>query len=185
MTKLFCLATGLCLMLACNDKPAETTPPVDSAVVVKETKAPPQSEIGDAKFTEIGKRAMANLSSGDIDKWMNDFADNASYRWSAGDSLVGKAAITKYWKERRGKIIDSLTYTNDIWLPLKVNTPQKGPDLAGNWLLGWSQVSAKYKNGKKLTYWVHVDYHFDASDKIDLVLTYIDRAPINRALGVK
>jgi hypothetical protein len=105
------------------------------------------------------------------------------YRWSSGDSLAGKAAIAAYWKERRAKVIDSIQFSNDIWLPLKVNQPQKGPDIPGIWLLGWYQVNVKYKNGKKLQFWVHTDLHYNSSDKIDLAIQYIDRAPINKALG--
>jgi hypothetical protein len=43
----------------------------------------------------------------------------------------------------------------------------------------------KYKNGKKLAFWVHTDYHYDANNKIDRAVQYIDRAPINSALGVQ
>ena len=186
MLKLLSVAIGCSFLFACNNKPAESTPAAttDSSSAVKETKTP-QSEFADAKYTDLGKQSLMKFSSGDIDGWMNDFADNAIYRWSAGDSLVGKAAISQYWKERRGKVIDSLQFMNDIWLPIKVNRPQKGPDAVGNWLLSWHEVHVRYKNGKKLVFWVHTDYHYDASDKIDVAIQYIDRAPINKALGVK
>jgi hypothetical protein len=42
-------------------------------------------------------------------------------------------------------------------------------------------VNAKYKTGKKLQFWVHADMHFDANDKIDQYIQYIDRAPIVKA----
>ncbi len=185
MKKLLVMAISCGALFACNSKPNEQATIVSDSAAVKETKAPAQAEIGDAKFAEIGKNGLAKLSSGDIDGWMNDFADNAAYRWSSGDSLIGKAAISTYWKERRNKIIDSITFSMDIWQPLKVNTPQRGPDAAGNWLLGWYIVHTKYTNGKSVDMWVHTDFHFDANDKIDQVIQYIDRAPINRALGIK
>jgi len=78
---------------------------------------------------------QAQFESGDMDGWMINFADTAIYNWSAGDSLVGKKAIMDYWKNRRTNVIDSIKFTNDIWLPLKVNTPQRGPDVPGVWLL--------------------------------------------------
>lgn len=131
----------------------------------------------------MGKKSLDQLSTGNVDGWLEGFADNAIYRWSSGDSLAGKAAIASYWKNRRSKVIDSLTYSNDIWLPVKVNRPQKGPDVAGIWLLSWYQVNVKYKNGKKLQFWIHQDYHFDSNDKIDITDQYMDRAPINKALG--
>jgi hypothetical protein len=184
MRKTFTLAAGLCILLACNNtKPADSAATITTDTATAEKKPPPQSEFADPKYIDMGKKNLDQLSSGDIDGWMSSYADNARYNWSGGDSLVGKAAITNYWKERRTKVMDSITFTNDIWLPLKINKPQKGPDLAGVWLLSWYQVHVKYKNGKKLTFWVHVDNHYDSTDKIDLTVQYIDKAPINKALG--
>lgn len=184
MKKFLSLAAGCYILVACNNKPADsaTSDTKDTVSTAKETKTP-QSEFADARYTDMGKKALAQLSAGDVDGWMNGYADNAIYRWSSGDSLVGKTAIANYWKERRTKIIDSIQFSNDIWLPIKVNQPQRGPDIVGIWLLGWYQVNARYKNGKKLMFWVHTDLHYDNNDKIDLAIQYIDRAPINKALG--
>jgi hypothetical protein len=187
MKKIFFFAAGCLVLIACNNKPAETTSTkTDSSTVTpNEPKTPPQAEFADQKYTEIGKKMTAQLSSGNVDEWISNFADNATFRWSSGDSLVGKEAILKYWKDRRATVIDSLTFMNDIWLPIKVNTPQKGPDTKGVWLLSWYLVNAKYKNGKKLVFYVHTDFHFDDADKVDQAIQYIDRAPINKALGIK
>jgi len=173
------------MLLSCNNKPTESTTAGsnDTASMSKESKTPPQSEFADARYTELGKKQLAQMSGGDMDGWVNAYSDDAMFRWSSGDSLAGKAAIGAWWKERRAKVIDSIQFTNDIWLPLKVNQPQKGPDIPGIWLLGWYQVNVKYKNGKKLQFWVHTDLHYNSSDKIDLAIQYIDRAPINKALG--
>jgi hypothetical protein len=133
----------------------------------------------------MGKKGIEQLSSGDVDGWMNSFADNAVYAWAGGDSLVGKPAITTYWKDRRSQVIDKLEFQNDIWLGIKVNKPQKGPDAPGVWLMSWYKIHATYKNGKSVSMWVHTDMHFDASDKIDRLMQYLDRAPINAALAAK
>jgi hypothetical protein len=85
-----------------------------------------------------------------------------------------------YWKKRRSEVIDSISFSNAIWLPLKVNQPQS-VEQAGNWLLAWYQVSAKYKTGKRMSQWVHTDMHFDANDKIDRYIQYLDHVPINAA----
>ena len=167
-------------LFACNNSKTEA----DKTMVKDASDAkPPQSEFADAKYTDMGKQMMQKFESGDIDSWANMFADNAVYLWSAGDSVAGKKAITDYWKNRRMNVIDSIHFSNDIWLPLKVNQPQKGPDLAGTWLLSWYMVNAKYKSGKSLGFWVHTDYHFDANDKIDRAVQYIDMAPIKAAVG--
>ena len=175
---------GCCILLACNNKPAETAAveTKDTTSTAKQTEVP-QSEFADAKYTDMGKKALELLSTGDVNAWIDTYADNAVYRWSSGDSLIGKTAIGNYWKERRGKIIDTIQFSTDIWLPLKVNRSQTGPDVPGIWLLGWYQVNVKYKNGKKLQFWVHNDLHYDKNDKIDIAIQYIDRAPINKALG--
>ena len=128
----------------------------------------------------MGKSGLDNLSSGNVDAWMESFADNAVYQWNNGDSIAGKQAIIKYWKDRRSNVIDSLTFSNLIWLPVKVNQPQSN-EAAGVWLLGWYRLDAKYKTGKKMTQWMHMAQHFDANDKVDRVIHYMDRAPINAA----
>ncbi|MGZ3845037.1 MAG: nuclear transport factor 2 family protein [Flavisolibacter sp.] len=167
-------------LLSCNNSKTEADKPMVKDA--SDTK-PPQSEMADAKYSDMGRQMMQKFESGDIDSWGNMFADNAVYLWSAGDSVAGKKAITDYWKNRRMNVIDSIHFSNDIWLPIKVNQPQKGPDLAGTWLLSWYQVSAKYKTGKSVGFWVHTDYHFDANDKIDRAVQYIDMAPIKAATG--
>lgn len=172
---LFCCAS---ILLACS-KPAETVP--EPVVEAK----PMPTEFADLKYMEIGKQGIANMSSGNVDGWMSAFADNAVYVWSSGDSLVGKQAITDYWKDRRTNVIDSITFMNDVWLPIKVNEPQQRVVTRGVWLLSWYQVLTKYKNGKKLGMWIHTDMHFDNNDKIDRAIQYIDRAPINAALAKK
>jgi len=183
MKKLIILATGCIILYSCNsDKKTDAGEQKVSAETSTEKK-PQQSEFGDQKFVDWGKKHLAEFENGDMDSWLSAFADNAKYYWSNGDSLVGKQAITDYWKKRRGDVIKSIKFNNDIWLSLKVNTPQKGPDLPGNWLMSWYQVNVTYANGKSLGFWTHTDQHFDANDKIDQTVQYIDFAPINKALG--
>ncbi len=180
-------ATACMLLIACNNEKKEGTKTGDETKttdVTGDTK-PPQSEIADARYADIGRKMTEQMSNGNMDAWGDSYADSAVYAWSSGDSLTGKAAILNYWKDRRNNVIDSISFTNDIWLPLKVNEPQKGPDTKGIWLLSWYQVMVKYKNGAKLGFWVHTDHHFNAADKIDRTVQYIDRVPINKALGVK
>jgi len=166
------------ILLACNNSKTGSN---ETMVKDASDNKPKQAEFADAKYTNMGKQMMQKFESGDIDSWVNMFADNAVYSWSSGDSLAGKKAIMDYWKSRKMNVIDSIHFSNDIWLPIKVNQPQKGPDMPGNWLLSWYQVNVKYKTGKKLGFWVHTDYHFDASDKIDRAIQYIDMAPIKAA----
>ncbi|MBK8518520.1 MAG: nuclear transport factor 2 family protein [Saprospiraceae bacterium] len=177
MFKLIPLA--LCLLLF-SCKNAKT----DDAAAMPETPATvAPAEITDAKYIDVGKAGINALSAGDVAKWMESYADNAIYRFNNGDSIVGKPAITEYWTNRRTKVMDSISFAYDIWLPVKVNTPANEMQAPGVWLLGWYQVTAKYKTGKSMTQWVHTDLHFDASDKIDIVIQYLDRTPIAAAMA--
>ena len=80
--------------------------------------------------------------------------------------------------------IDSLRYSNEIWLPIKVNQPQQ-KEKPGVWLMGWFQVTAKYKGGSSMTQLMHILYHFNENDKIDEVNHFVDRAPIMAAMPKK
>ena len=180
MKKSFLLAVACVLIAACN---SGTTEKQEQPLVASSEEKQQAVEFADAKYTDIGKKAIAAMSAGDVDAWTSIYADNAKYYWNGGDSLIGKAAITDYWKKRRTEVIDSITFNYDIWLPVKVNESQQPMQTKGVWLLSWYQVTTKYKNGKTMAQWIHSDFHFDDSDKVDQVVQYIDRAPINAALA--
>ncbi len=184
MKKLISIMLGCIFLFSCNnEKKNEVTavPATDSTVVIAKSESP-QSEFADSKYTEIGKNTLSKLASGDIAGWMNDFADTAVYVWNSGDSLAGKKAISEYWTKRRTEVIDSLKFSREIWLPIKVNKPQS-VEAPGIWLLGWYMLEAKYKTGKKIVQWMHMDLHFNSADKIDRLIHYLDRAPINAAIA--
>jgi hypothetical protein len=181
MKKRIAMALAITLFFACTSQKSEDKAATTDSTAAKAPATPLPTEIGDAKFVDIGKSGNANLSSGNIDAWMTSFADNAVYVWNNGDSLAGKPAITAYWKQRRGSVIDSISFSQDIWLAVKVNQPQQAVHLPGNWLLGWYLTQAKYKTGKRMAQWIHTAIHFDANDKIDRVVQFLDRAPINAA----
>jgi hypothetical protein len=183
MKKMFVLALGATLFFGCNNEKATeatTTTETAPAAAAADVKAAP-AEFADAKYGDMGRKALAALSAGDIDGWMANYADNAVYVWNNGDSLAGKTAIMDYWKKRRTEAIDSITFTNQIFLPIKVNQPQS-VEQPGVWLLGWYMTSAKYKTGKRMTQWINTNMHFNDADKIDRVVQILDRVPINAAM---
>ena len=152
----------------------------ESAPVAGEAKAP--AELTGDDFVAMGKAGLSNLSEGNIDAWMESFADNAVYRWNNGDSLAGKAAITEYWKNRRSNDLTAITFSNDIWLSLKVNQPQNEFAAPGQWLMSWYMVNATYKTGKSMTQWIHTDMHINDAGKVDILIQYVDRVPIMQAM---
>ncbi|MBN8718699.1 MAG: nuclear transport factor 2 family protein [Sediminibacterium magnilacihabitans] len=138
-------------------------------------------EFGDDKYIDIAKNGMNELASGNVEGWLAGFSDDALFRWNGGDSLAGKPAIADYWKKRRTEVIDSLSYSNEVWLPIHVIKPSIPAQLPGNYALCWSMVHARYKSGKEMNQRMHMVFHFNDSDKIDRVTQYIDRVPINIA----
>lgn len=181
MKKTIAMASAILMFIACSSPNTDNKPVVATDSAVATPAKPMPTEIADQKYVDIGKNGNASLSSGNIDAWMSSFADNAVYIWNNGDSLAGKAKIADYWKQRRGAVIDSISFSMDIWLAVKVNQPQNAAQLPGVWLLGWYFTKAKYKTGKSMAQWIHTAIHFDASDKIDRMIQFLDRAPINAA----
>ena len=174
----------LCASLWVGCKKEEATMPSTAAtdsVSTATTTTNPNMSFADLKYTEVGKKSLEALSKGDMDAYMANYADNARYYWNAGDSLVGKPAISDFWTKRRKEVIETIIFSNDIWLPVNVNKPQQ-KERTGVWLLGWYQVTAKYKGGSTMTQWIHMLFHFDANDKIDEVNQYVDKVPINAAM---
>ena len=182
MKKMILLALCTALWVSC--KKAEPTEPAAPGEPTAEATTQPQAEFADAKYTEIGKKYMEALRKGDTDAMMAVYTDDAKYYWNGGDSLVGKKAISDFWVNRRKNTIESLTYKNDIWLPVKVNRPQR-MEKTGVWLLSWYEVTVKYKGGKSMTQWMHLLFHFNDSDKVDQVSQYVDRVPIMEAMPKK
>ena len=181
MKKLIFIVFTLVLFLGCKkETPAEPTEPT----VTDETANEKPAEFADAKYTEIGKSAINAMAKGDMDGWTANFADDAVYYWNAGDSLVGKPAIDKYWRDRRATAIETISFESDIWLPIKVNKPQQNESTVV-WLMGWYQVNVKYKGGSDMSQGMHILYHFNENDKIDQVNHFIDRAPIIAAMPKK
>lgn len=177
MKKLLIIALLGSVLFACtNEKPSEKKSQ-ETAVT-----APPQSEFADPKYVEVGKKALEYFQKGDMDSWMAMYADNAVYQWNNLDSLAGKAAIDEFWRKRRNDFLDTIVFSGAIYLPIKVNKPQAG-EQAGVWLLSWYVMDAKYHTGKSVVEFMHLLYHFDANDKVDRILQFVDRAPINAALA--
>jgi hypothetical protein len=167
MKKLCGLIIGSALFFSCTNAPATDEKGGAKAGSDSAAAAARGYDFGDPKYVDLGKKHMAYLERGDIDGWMTQFADNAVYRWNNFDSLVGKAAITDYWKKRRTDAIDSMSFTSDIWLPINVIKSQAPGHLTGNYALSWYIVSVKYKTGKSMRQRIHTAIHFDANDKID------------------
>src|SRR6188474_1230900 len=165
--------------MGCAEK-AEEKPASDTSAPTVETKKP-ATEILDLSEADGVKAGSAAFIKGDIDGMTANFDDNVKYYFSGGDSHIGKQKVKDYYTGR-WKLIDSVMYSETVLLPIKINESQS-PQYAtlGKWVLSWNLAHVKYKNGKWLHFWIHTDYHYNDAGKVDAVVQYIDRQPINAA----
>ncbi len=180
MKKTFVAIAILTCLLACNtnkEKEAQLTEKTAAATTEKRP-----YEFADERYVDLAKKAFAALSAKDVDTWASIFAEKAYYEWNNGDTLVGKTAISEYWKKRMTETIETLEFKNEIWLPVTVNKPAFEGQATGTYVLNWNQVTAKYKTGKVMKQYIHTALHFDANDKVDYLIQYLDRVPIMKAM---
>ena len=183
MKKFHGLLIAISFLCACNSDPKtdEKAEPVAAAPATDA--APRDYALGDPKYVDIARKSSEALATGDIAVLTADFADNVVYHFNNYDSIVGKPAVTDYWKKRRADVIDSMSYTSPIWLPMKVINPLTPGQQTGDYALAWLVLNAKYKTGKSMKQRIHVVYHFNSSDKIDRISSYMDRALVISAMS--
>jgi len=169
------------LMIACNNEKAEEKPAASTdATVTAASDKKTTDELLAISEGEGVKAAMNAFANRDVDGMTANYDDKVMYRWSNGDSLVGKQAVKDYYNGRL-KVIDSLSFTDHVVLPVKVNNVQTPYQLAGKWVLHWAFAHVKYKTGKKINFWVHNDYHYNDAGKVDVAIQYIDMHQIREA----
>ena len=168
-------------LLSCNnEKKDEVAKAADSTTETSATDKKPASELLDLSAGESVKQSFEAFAKGDIDGMTASFDDNIRYTWSSGDSLIGKKAVADYYKDRLS-LIDSVSVAEPIVLPVQVNESQSKYAPTGKWVLYWAMLNVKYKNGKKISFWMHNVNHFNDAGKVDFVGQYIDRGQIAAA----
>lgn len=181
MKKYFILIAGCIIMFACNnEKDDDKNGDDDDNKTSMSSDKKNADELLDMSEGESAKNSLIAFSKGDIDGMTSLYDDNIRFLWSNGDSLVGKKAVQDYYKSR-WNLIDSLTFSEHIVLPVKVNVQQSQFAPTGKWVLHWAMTHVKYKNGKKIDFWVHQVNHYNDAGKVDFVGQYLDRHPIMEA----
>ena len=179
MKKIISVIFVAATLFACNseEKKGETA----VTETKSETGKAPVELINDSNLINSVKAAFTAFENKDIEGYTANLADNVMFRWSGGDSLVGKQAVKDYYTGRFN-IIDNIKYSNHIFLPLMANvSPNGGATSAGKWMLSWFQANVKYKNGKSIMFLAHNAQHYNSAGKVDQFTQYIDRHPIIEA----
>ena len=171
---LFVAAFCSLFIIACKEK----TEQPDEETSKTTAKAP--MELLDSTHNRGIQASFDAFSKKDIDAFTAEMDDNIMYLWSGGDSLVGKQAVKDYYAGRFN-LIDNISFSNHIFMPVMANVAPAEGVPTGKWVLHWAQADVKYKNGKSLRFWMHQTNHYNAAGKIDYIDQYIDRAPIMAA----
>ena len=179
MKKIISVIFVAATLFACNseEKKGETA----ATETKSETGKAPVELINDSNLINSVKAAFTAFENKDIEGYTANLADNVMFRWSGGDSLVGKQAVKDYYTGRFN-IIDNIKYSNYNFLPVMANvSPNGGATPTGKWMLSWYTVNVKYKNGKAIMFWAHNAQHYNDAGKIDQFTQYVDRHPIMEA----
>lgn len=182
MKRIFILAASCMILFACNnDKKKDDKKMDDGKTTMSSGDKKPATELLELSAADPIKKSFAAFAKGDVDGMTADYDDNIRYTWSGGDSAIGKQAVKDYYNGR-WKLIQSLSFSNEIVLPIQINESQ-APEVAptGKWVMFWAQTDVTYKNGKSLKFWTHNVNHFNDAGKIDFIGQYIDRHPIMEA----
>jgi hypothetical protein len=181
MKKIFFGVFVSLFLIACNNKEEDKAASANStSTTTAETKKSSTDEILPMSEGDGAKNSLLAFAKGDVAAMTANYDDKAKYFWSSGDSLVGKQAIADYYTGR-WKLIESLQVHGQVVLPVKVNTSQTPEHVPGKWVLVWSNIEVKYKNGKTIKFWTHSDYHYNDAGKVDVAIQYIDRHQILEA----
>lgn len=166
------------IVLSCNDAKKEEAAATPAAATETKMAATEILDPSEGKAIQDGYAAFAKQ---DFDGATAAYDDNVRHYAAAGDSLIGKEAVKGSYKELWQRI-DSIEFSPVIVLPVKINE-STAPQYArvGKWAFSWAFVHVKYKNAKRLNFWMHQDYHYGDNGKVDQVVQYIDRAPIMEA----
>ncbi|MEO7306025.1 MAG: hypothetical protein ABIR78_02080 [Ferruginibacter sp.] len=179
MKKIISVIFVTVFLFACNneDKKSETA----ATEVKTETGKAPVELIMDSNFVNATKATMTAFENKDVNGYTANMDDNVKFRWSSGDSLVGKQAVKDYYAGRFA-IIKTIKLSNPIFLPVMANvSPNGGQTATGKWMLNWYMVDVTYTNDKNLKFWVHNTQHYNDAGKIDECSQFIDRHPIMEA----
>ena len=164
--------------IACNSGKEEKPTTTETAATTDNKKT--GDEILAMSEGDEAKNSLLAFAKGDVNGMTALYDDNVKFYWSGGDSLIGKKAVQDYYNGR-WKLIDSLNIAGQVVLPVKVNVSQTPGHTVGKWVLVWANIQVKYKNGKKLNFWAHNDYHYNDAGKVDVAIQYIDRHPLLEA----
>lgn len=162
------------LITSCNETKKE--------VAVEIEQETPMLEVASQEYADLTQKTLDLLSEFDLETWKDYLADDIIWYWPDGNSetrhrINGKEELIAWWKNWKETTNGELSFTNNTFLPLKVNTPSNYYKLVGTGVLAYTDLTISIQD-KSTSVRQHMVFMFDEDKKINHALLYYDRTGI-------
>ena len=178
----FSICTILIICAACKSSPTPAENPKQEDI--KPDHSSDRNYIwGNQEYVDLARRQLLFYSENKMEEMAALLSDSIHFAWNGGHEFTGKDWTVNYLRHRRNKLIDTIYYTDQFWMPVEIKLPAYQGQRTGQYVYAWTTLHVKYENGKMVNERIHLEYHFDNQKRIDDIMQYIDRVPLLEAGG--
>jgi len=162
------------LFINCNENKKE-----DSVMAEQEI---PMLEAASQEYADLAQKTLELLSEFDLETWKEYLADDVEWYWPDGNSetrhtIKGKEELITWWKNWKETTGGQMSFTNNTFLPIKVNKASNYYKLVGTGVLAYTDLTISLQD-KSTSVRQHIVFMFDENKKISHALLYYDRTGI-------
>ncbi|MET6990832.1 nuclear transport factor 2 family protein [Sediminicola arcticus] len=162
------------LFISCNENKKE-----DSVMAEQEI---PMLEAASQEYADLAQKTLELLSEFDLETWKEYLADDVEWYWPDGNSetrntIKGKEELITWWKNWKETTGGQISFTNNTFLPIKINTASNYYKLVGTGVLAYTDLTISLQD-KSTSVRQHIVFMFDENKKISHALLYYDRTGI-------
>ena len=142
----------------------------------------PMLEAASQEYADLAQKTLDLLSEFDLETWKEYLADDVEWYWPDGNSetrnsIKGKEELITWWKNWKETTGGLMSFTNNTFLPIKVNTASNYYKLVGTGVLAYTDATISLQD-KSTSVRMHMVFMFDENKKISHALLYYDRTGI-------
>ncbi len=151
----------------------------DAAMAEKEV---PMVEVASDEYSDIVLKTLGHLANYEHDAYAEYMADDLMWYWPDGSSetrhsINGKDELVAWWKNYQETTGATLNFSNNTFLPLKINSPSNYYKVTGSGVLAYTDLTLTIGD-KSTSVRQHMVYMFNDDMKISHCFLYYDRAGI-------
>lgn len=162
------------IFISCNENKTK-----DSVMAEQEI---PMLEAASQEYADLAQKTLDLLSEFDLETWKEYLTDDVEWYWPDGNSetrhtIKGKEELITWWKNWKETTSGQMSFTNNTFLPIKVNTASNYYKLVGTGVLAYTDLTISLQD-KSTSVRQHMVFMFDENKKISHALLYYDRTGI-------